>query len=73
MSGDAQSGEVRHTVRPAPPLYVKLVVKRQKNEAADAEVIAEAPSRFDGPKTERQARAMILRTRGLLVRHHTTH
>jgi transposase len=31
-----------HTVRLMPPAYVKLYVKRQKNDAADAEAICEA-------------------------------
>ena len=42
-----------HTVRLIPPIYVKHFVKRQKNEAADAEAIADAASRptmrFDLP------------------------
>ena len=56
-----------------PPAYVKPFVKRQKNDAADAEAIAEAASRptmrFVAVKTEeQQARAMLFRTRNLLVR-----
>ena len=31
-----------HTVRPMPPSYAKLYVKRNKNHAADAEAICEA-------------------------------
>jgi transposase len=31
-----------HTVRLMPPVYVKPYVKRQKNDAADAEAICEA-------------------------------
>lgn len=34
-----------HTVRLIPPIYVKPFVKRQKNDAADAEAIAEAALR----------------------------
>ena len=34
-----------HTVRLIPPAYVKPFVKRLKNDAADAEAIAEAASR----------------------------
>lgn len=34
-----------HSVRLFPPTYVKPFVKRQKNDAADAEAIAEAASR----------------------------
>lgn len=65
-----------HTVRLIPPVYVKPFVKRQKNDAADAEAIAEAASRptmrFVAVKTEaQQARAMLFRTRDLLVRQRT--
>jgi transposase len=55
-----------------PPAYVKPFVKRQKNDAAGAEAIAEAASRptmrFVAVKTEQQARAMLFRTPDLLVR-----
>jgi transposase len=65
-----------HKVRLVPPAYVKPFVKRQKNDAADAEAIAEAASRptmrFVAVKTEeQQARAMLFRTRDLLVRQRT--
>jgi hypothetical protein len=55
---------------------VKPFVKRQKNDAADAEAIAEAASRptmrFVAVKSEeQQARAMLFRTRDLLVRQRT--
>lgn len=65
-----------HTVRLIPPIYVKPFVKRQKNDAADAEAISEAASRptmrFVALKTrEQQSRAMIFRTRDLLVRQRT--
>ena len=65
-----------HTVRLIPPIYVKPFVKRQKNDAADAEAIAEAASlptmRVVAVKTEeQQARALIFRTRDLLVRQRT--
>ena len=58
------------------PTYVKPFVKRQKNDAADAEAIAEAARRptmrFVAVKTEeQQARAMLFRTRDLLVRQRT--
>ena len=47
-----------HTVRLIPPAYVKPYVKRQKNDAADAEAICEAvqrPSmRFVPTKTPEQ-------------------
>jgi transposase len=36
-----------HTVRPMPPAYVKPSVKRQKNDAAEAEAICEAISRVN--------------------------
>jgi transposase len=65
-----------HEVRLIPPIYVKPFVKRQKNDTADAEAIAEACSRptkrYVAVKTEeQQARAMIFRTRDLLVRQRT--
>ena len=65
-----------HTVRLIPPAYVKPFVKRQKNDLADAEAIAEAASRptmrFVAVKSEaQQARAMLFRTRDLLVRQRT--
>lgn len=65
-----------HTVRLVPPAYVKPFVKRQKNDAADAEAIAEAASRptmrFVEPKSPRQrAREMVFRTRDLFVRQRT--
>jgi len=68
--------DIGHEVRLIPPVYVKPFVKRQKNDAADAEAIAEAASRptmrFVTVKTEeQQARAMLFRTRDLLVRQRT--
>ena len=65
-----------HAVRLIPPIYVKPFVKRQKNDAADAEAIAEAASRptmrFVAVKTEeQQAGAMVFRARDLLVRQRT--
>ncbi len=65
-----------HKVRLIPPIYVKPFVKRQKNDAADAEAIAEEASRptmrFVAVKSEeQQARAMLFRTRDLLVRQRT--
>ncbi|RWK63999.1 transposase, partial [Mesorhizobium sp.] len=38
-------GALGHAVRLLPPVYVKPFVKRQKNDVADAEAIAEAASR----------------------------
>jgi transposase len=59
-----------------PPAYVKPYVKRNKNDAADAEAICEAvtrPSmRFVAIKSEEQQSALMLhRTRELLVRQRT--
>src|ERR1044072_2579062 len=73
--GRAISG-LGHEVRLIPPIYVKPFVRRQKNDAADAEAIAEAASRptmrFVAVKTEeQQARSMTFRTRDLLVRQRT--
>lgn len=69
-------GDLGHEVRLIPPAYVKPFVKRQKNDMADAEAIAEAASRptmrFVAVKSEaRQAAAMAYRTRDLLVRQRT--
>lgn len=68
--------KLEHSVRLIPPVYVKPFVKRQKNDTADAEAIAEAAARpsmrFVAVKTEgQQAAAMIFRTRDLLVRQRT--
>jgi transposase len=65
-----------HEVKLVPPIYVKPYVKRQKNDAADAEAIAEAASRptmrFVGVKTEeQQAQGMTYRVRELFVRQRT--
>ena len=65
-----------HTVRLMPPAYVKPYVKRQKNDAADAEAICEAVQRpnmrFVPTKTpEQQACLMLHRTRHLLIRQQT--
>jgi transposase len=69
-------GALGHTVKLIPPAYVKPFVKRQKNDTADAEAIAEAAARptmrFVEPKSEaQQAAAMAYRTRDLLVRQRT--
>lgn len=68
--------DLGHEALLIPPIYVKPFVKRQKNDAADAEAIAEAAvrptMRFVAIKTEeQQARAMLFRTRDLLVRQRT--
>ncbi len=65
-----------HDVRLIPPAYVKPFVKRQKNDAADAEAICEAaqrPSmRFVAVKSEeQQASALVFRARDLAVRQRT--
>ena len=65
-----------HQVRLIPPQYVKPFVKRGKNDDADAEAICEAAGRptmhFVPVKSaERQAAAMPLRVRELLVRQRT--
>jgi transposase len=65
-----------HRVRLMPPAYVKPYVKRQKNDAADAEAICEAVARanmrFVETKTpEQQGCLMLHRTRNLLVRQQT--
>ena len=69
-------GKLGHTVRLIAPAYVKPFVKRQKNDAADAEAICEAaqrPSmRFVPVKTEeQQANGIVFRARDLLVRQRT--
>jgi transposase len=65
-----------HDVRLIPPAYVKPYVKRQKNDAADAEAICEAVSRpnmrFVPVKTEEQQSVLMLhRSRDLLMRQRT--
>jgi transposase len=65
-----------HEVRLMPPAYVKAYLRRQKNDAADAEAICEAvrrPSmRFVPAKgAERQAVLVLHRSRELLVRQRT--
>ena len=71
-----QLAQLGHEVRLIPPAYVKPFVKRQKNDAIDAEAICEAaqrPSmRFVAVKSERQqAAGLVFRTRDLLVRQRT--
>src|SRR5437667_1138200 len=65
-----------HTVRLMPAAYVKPYVKRQKNDAADAEAICEAVTRanmrFVATKTlEQQSCLMLHRTRHLFIRQQT--
>lgn len=65
-----------HDVRLVAPQYVRPFVKRQKNDATDAEAIviaAQRPEmRFIEPKTaEQQARAVLFRARERLVHQRT--
>jgi transposase len=69
-------GKLGHRVRLIAPAYVKPFVKRQKNDAADAEAICEAaqrPSmRFVPVKSEeQQANGIVFRARDILVRQRT--
>ncbi len=69
-------GALGHTVRLIPPAYVKPFVKRQKNDAADAEAICEAAQRptmrFVPVKNEaQQADGVVFRARDLLVHQRT--
>ena len=66
-----------HRVRLMPPAYVKPYVKRQKNDAADAEAICEAVTRanmrFVETKTAEQQSCLVLhRTRHLFIRQQTS-
>ena len=66
-----------HDVRLMPPCYVKPYVKRNKNDAADAEAICEAVQRpnmrFVPIKSpEQQSVLMMHRTRQLFVRQRTS-
>ena len=66
-----------HAVRLMPPAYVKPYVKRQKNDATDAEAICEAVGRanmrFVPTKTLEQQSGLVLhRTRHLFIRQQTS-
>jgi transposase len=66
-------GKLGHRVRLMPPRYVKPYVKRQKNDAADAEAICEAVTRptmrFVEIKTcEQQGTLVLHRVRLMLMR-----
>jgi transposase len=66
-----------HTVRLMAPAYVKPYVKRQKNDAMDAEAICEAVSRanmrFVATKTAEQQSGLVLhRARHLFIRQQTS-
>lgn len=68
--------DLGHEVKLIAPQYVRPFVKRQKNDAADAEAIviaAQRPEmRFVEPKSEeQQARAALFRSRERLVRQRT--
>lgn len=65
-----------HDIRLIPPVYVKPFVKRQKNDAADAEAIAEAVQRPNMrivavKSAAQQTRTMLFRTRERLVGQRT--
>ena len=65
-----------HDVQLIPPAYVKPYVKRQKNDAADAEAICEAVTRpnmrFVPVKSEEHQSVLVLhRSRDLLMRQRT--
>lgn len=65
-----------HDIKLIPPAYVKPFIKRQKNDAADAEAICEAAQRpnmrFVPVKSEEtQGAASVFRVRELLIRQRT--
>src|SRR5215467_6811926 len=65
-----------HTVRLMPAAYVKPYVKRQKNDATDAEAICEAVTRANmmlhRTRTPEQQSGLVLhRTRHLFIRQQT--
>ena len=65
-----------HTVRLMPPRYVKPYVKRQKNDAADAEAICEAVTRpsmrfVEIKSCEQQGTLVLHRVRLMLMRQRT--
>lgn len=71
-----QVAEFGHEVKLIAPQYVRPFVKRQKNDAADAEAIviaAQRPEmRFVEPRSEwQQARAVLFRARDRLVHQRT--
>ena len=67
---------VGHEVKLIAPRYVKPFIKRQKNDAADAEAIVEAAlrptMRYVEPKTsDQQSRSILFRTREQFVKQRT--
>lgn len=69
-------GKLGHDVRLIPPAYLTPFVKRQKNDAGDAEAICEAVARptmrFVPVKSEEtQGAAMVFRVCELLIRQRT--
>ena len=62
-----------HKVRLMPPAYVRPYVKRQKNDAADAEAICEAVTRanmrFVETKTPEQQSCLMLHRKDLRLEH----
>src|SRR3989344_4193159 len=66
--------ELGHEVKLMPPSYVKPYLKRQKNDAADAEAICEAVTRpsmrfVEVKSAAQQSELVIHRTRMTLMRH----
>jgi transposase len=66
-----------HRARLMPPAHVKPYVKRQKNDAADAEAICEAVSRanmrfVETKMAEQQSCLVLHRTRHLFIRQQTS-
>jgi transposase len=66
-----------HIVRLMPPAYVRPYVKRQKNDATDAEAICEAVRRptmrfVETKAAEQQGCLMLHRTRHLFIRQQTS-
>lgn len=71
-----QLADLGHHVKLIAPQYVRPFVKRQKNDAADAEAIVVAAQRpemrFVAPKSQdQQARAVLFRSRDRLVKLRT--
>ncbi|NYS26225.1 transposase [Rhodobacteraceae bacterium 2376] len=61
-----------HSVRLIAPHYVKPFIKRQKNDATDAEAATRPTMRFVEPKTEaQQARAVAFRAHEQIMKQRT--